>query len=401
MPRPSSLGTLFATSLIQIAASFTMAGPLAISVLIVRSEHLPESWIGYYTSLIYAAAIVGSVSTARLMASFSVRAIQLGAVVMTALGYALFSCVSAAAAHVAIAVLGIVLMGFAYGVIVPSSSRVLAECYSQRMQPLVVSVRQTGVPVGTALVALIAPHVAQQSGWRGMTLPVLAFLLATFVLALPGLRAFGARSASASPRQHLLGSLRNTLAQPGTRELALVAGIYAMNQAALTTYLVPGLVWLHGLSVGQSAGYLAIATMAGAGARILFGMTTARWGRANLHLAMIGLLTGVAWLLLVWPLPSAFRLTAGSALLGMTAMGWNGILLAELGLAAPAGRTAEAVAAGTSFAYLGVLVAPLAFVELDHALGSKAGALAGIALLAVLAGAALLRADGGRDRART
>jgi peptidoglycan/LPS O-acetylase OafA/YrhL len=79
-------------------------------------------------------------------------------------------------------------------------------------------------------------------------------------------------------------------------------------------------------------------------------------------------------------------------LLGMTAMGWNGILLAELGLrAAPTGRTAEAVATGTSFAYLGVLVAPLAFVQLDHALGSKAAALGGLALLAVLAGASLLK----------
>jgi hypothetical protein len=91
-------------------------------------------------------------------------------------------------------------------------------------------------------------------------------------------------------------------------------------------------------------------------------------------------------------MPSALRLTAGSMLLGMTAMGWNGILLAELGMTAPAGRTAEAVATGTSFAYFGVLVAPLAFVQLDHALGSKAGALAGLAVLAVMAGAVLLLA---------
>jgi predicted MFS family arabinose efflux permease len=360
-------------------------------VVIVRAQHLPESWIGYYTSLMYAAAIAGSVSTARLMASFSVRTLQLGSVVATGLGYALFSGLSAGAVAVALACLGIALMGFAYGVIVPSSSLVLAQSYSQRMQPLVVSVRQTGVPVGTAMVALLAPYVAQHYGWQSLTLPVLAVLGGTFLLSLPGLRSFGSVSAHQPQRQHLLASLRSALSEPGTRRLALVAGVYAMNQAALTTYLVPGLFWLHGLSVGKSAGYLAIATMAGAAARIVFGMTTSRYGRAGLHLALIGLLTGLAWLLLLWPLPSALRLTAGSMLLGMTAMGWNGILLAELGMAAPAGRTAEAVATGTSFAYLGVLVAPLAFVQLDHALDSKTGALAGIALLAVIAGAMLLR----------
>jgi predicted MFS family arabinose efflux permease len=381
-----------ATSLIQIAASFTIAGPLAISVVIVRAQHLPESWIGYYTSLIYAAAIVGSISTARLMSRFSVRFLQLGAILATGLGYALFSGLAPGVLCVALACLGIVLMGLSYGVIVPSSSLVLAECYSQRMQPLVVSVRQTGVPVGTAMVALTAPLVAQNFGWQSMMLLVLAVLAGTFVLSLPGLRPFGTISANPPHRQNLLAALRSVLRDPATRRLALVAGVYGINQAALTTYLVPGLVWIHGLSVGRSAGYLAIATVAGAAARIVFGMTTARFGRAMLHLAMIGLVSGLAWLLLLWPLASAGLLTIGSILLGMTAMGWNGILLAEIALAAPAGRTTEAVATGTSFAYFGVLVAPLAFVQLDHALGSKAGALAGLAVLAVMAGAVLLLA---------
>nr|WP_292933247.1 MFS transporter [Novosphingobium sp. PASSN1] len=373
-----------------MAASFTIAGPLAISVVIVHAQGLPESWIGYYTSLMYAAAIAGSVSTARLMAGLSVRALQLGSVLATALGYALFSNVAPDALGASLACLGIALMGFAYGVIVPSSSFVLAQSYSARMQPLVVSLRQTGVPVGTAMVALIAPYAAQHGGWHALTLPVLALLGITFLLSLPGLKTHGSISAHLPPRQNLLAAMRGAFSQRATRQLAIVAGVYAMNQAALTTYLVPGLVWLHGLSVGKSAGYLAIATMAGAAARIVFGLTTARFGRANLHLALIGLMTGAAWLLLLWPLPSALRLTAGSALLGMTAMGWNGILLAELGLAAPAGRTAEAVATGTSFAYLGVLVAPLVFVQLDHLLGSKTAALASIAALAVIAGAILL-----------
>lgn len=369
--------------------------------MIVRAENLPESWIGYYTSLLYAAAIAGSVTTARLMARFSVRFLQLGALLATGLGYALFSGLSAGALPVVLACVGIVLMGLSYGVIVPSSSLALAECYSQRMQPLVVSVRQTGVPVGTAMVALIAPLVAQQHGWQAMLAPVLVVIAVIFALSLPGLRPFAAIAANPPHRQNLLAALRSALSEPATRRLALVAGVYGINQAALTTYLVPGLVWLHGLAVGRSAGYLAMATIAGAAARIIFGMTTARFGRATFHLGMIGIVSGLAWLLLLWPLPSAMRLTIGSIVLGMTAMGWNGILLAEIALAAPAGRTTEAVATGTSFAYFGVLVAPLAFVQVDHALGSKAAALAGLAILAVMAGAALLITKAPRASRRT
>ena len=83
--------------------------------MIVRAENLPESWIGYYTSLLYAAAIAGSVTTARLMARFSVRFLQLGALLATGLGYALFSGLSAGALPVVLACVGIVLMGLSLG----------------------------------------------------------------------------------------------------------------------------------------------------------------------------------------------------------------------------------------------------------------------------------------------
>jgi len=377
---------------------------LAISIVIVRAEHLPESWIGYYTSLLYAAAIVGSVGTARLLSSFSVRFVQLGALLATALGYVLFCQLAQGLLPVLAACAGIMLMGIAYGVTVPSGSLALAQCYSPRAQPLVVSVRQTGVPVGTALVALIAPLMAQHFGWQSMMEVVLVAVAGAFALSLPGLRPFAAISANPPQRQHVLAALRSALAIKATRRLALVSGTYGVNQAALTTYLVPSMVWLHGLSVGKSAGYLATATIAGAAARIVFGITTARFGRATLHLGLIGLASGVAWLLLLWPMPSPLQLTIGSALLGMTAMGWNGILLAEMALAAPAGQTTEAVAAGTSFAYFGVLVAPLIYVQLDHVSASKTAAIAGLAVLAVLAGAGLLlpgaRGESGGDSAK-
>lgn len=368
--------------------------------MIVQAEHLPESWIGYYTSLMYGAAIIGSVATARLLSSFSIRFVQMGALLATGLGYALFSQLGTGLLAILIACAGIVLMGLAYGVIVPSGSLALSECYAQRLQPLVVSVRQTGVPVGTAMVALVAPLVAHNFGWQRMTTVVLAAVAISALLAMRGLRPFGAIAARPPHRQRLLGALRGSLGEPATRRLALVAGAYGINQAALTTYLVPSLVWLHGMSVTRSAGYLAMATIAGAAARIVFGMTTARFGRIYLHLGLIGLGSGLAWLLLLWPLPSSMRLMAGSLLLGMSAMGWNGILLAEIALVAPRGKTTEAVATGTSFAYFGVLVAPLIYVQLDHALRSKSGAIAGLAVLAVVAGCALLGPGSARSSSR-
>lgn len=386
------LSSLFATSLIQIAASFTIAGPLAIAVLILRAENLPERWLGYYTSLMYAAAIVGSVSTSMLLAKFSVRFIQLAALLATGVGYALFAQVGTAPLPLTTAIVGISLMGLAYGVIVPSGSIALAQSYSQKMQPLVVSVRQTGVPVGTALVALVAPAAAYAYGWQAMTPIVCSLLVLTALLAVPGLKPFKTKASRPPGRIHLLSAWQVALSDPATRRLALVAGAYGINQAALTTYLVTSLVWFHDMSVGRAAGYLAIATLAGAAARVVFGVTSLRFGRADLHLGLLGLLSGAAWLLLLWPAPSSLQILIGSLFLGVSAMGWNGILLAEIGLAAPTGKTAEAVSSGTSFAYLGVVLAPLLFVQLEHVLGSNKAALAGLSSLAFAGGAVLLLA---------
>lgn len=387
----SGFTALFATSLIQIVASFAVSAPLAISVLIVAQAHVPEAWIGYYTSLLYLAAIAGSLLTPRLLGFVGIGAIQLGGLVAIAIGAALFTQLGPGPAGVALAVAGIAAMGLAYGVIVPSSALFLADRFARQWQPLVVSIRQTGVPVGTAIVAIVAPLVAQRWGWTAMA-PVIAMVVAAaFALAAPTLA--GVRRAAPPPVRPAAGlaGLRLLLGNPAARRLALVAGIYGLNQAALTTYLVPSLIWLHHLSLGRAAGFLATATLAGAAARIVFGLTTARFGGIDVHLGLIGITSGLAWGLLLWPDPALAQLTLGALLLGATAMGWNGILLAELAHAAPAGRTADLVGIGTAMAYFGVLVAPFVYGWMLALSGSKAVAVAALALLSVLAGAALLR----------
>ncbi len=390
-PSRGGVSALVATSLIQIVASFAVSGPLAISVLIVAAAHVPESWIGAYTSLLYLAAMAGSLLTPRLLGVAGVGLIQLGGLVAIGVGAVLFAQLGPGPPGAALAVAGIAVTGLAYGVIVPSSALLLSDRFARQWQPLVVSIRQTGVPVGTAIVAIVAPQVAQRWGWTALAPVTGAVVAAAFLVAAPVLVTvrrdpLPVRAAAVGP-----AGLRLLLADPAARRLAIVAGIYGLNQAALTTYLVPSLVWLHHLSVGRAAGFLATATLAGAAARIVFGLTTSRFGGAGLHLGMIGVASGLAWGLLLVPEPSAARLTLGALMLGATAMGWNGILLAELANRAPAGRTADLVGIGTALAYFGVLVAPLLYGRVYALSGSKSAAVAALAVLSVAAGAVLLR----------
>jgi predicted MFS family arabinose efflux permease len=320
------------------------------------------------------------------MDSLDVGKIQLGGLLATLIGFVLFAQIERSGIGLAAALLGIVLMGLAYGVIVPSSALLLADRFSRQWQPMVVSIRQTGVPVGTALVALIAPLVVQHWGWRSMGLVVAAAAALTFALSAPALLGIRLEPRAPGPRSNLLASLRETFRHPATLRLALVSGFYGINQAALTTYLVPSLVWLHAMSIGKAAGFLAIATVTGACARIGFGITTSRFGKPYRHLRSIGLLSGIAWALVLWPGPSSLRLVCGAGLLGATAMGWNGILLAQLAQEAPHGKTADAVGAGTALAYFGVLIAPFIYVAMIALSHDKTAAIAALASLSIVAG---------------
>ena len=390
------LSTLFATSLIQIMASFAVSAPLTVSIAIVGDAHLSETWIGYYTSVLYFSAMTGSLLTPRLIASLDVGRIQLGGLVATMLGFALFAEIAASGSGLALGLAGIVMMGLAYGVIVPASALLLADRFSRQLQPLVVSIRQTGVPVGTALAALIAPLVVQHWGWRTMSLIIAVAAALSLALCAPALIGIARRLRSAVPAAKLLTALRETFRHPATLRLALVSGFYGLNQAALTTYFVPSLVWLHGLSIGRAAGFLAVATVAGAAARIGFGVTTSRFGKPYHHLRLIGLVSGLAWVLVLWPGPTTLRLTCGAAMLGATAMGWNGILLAQLAHEAPHGKTADAVGAGTALAYGGVLTAPLLYAAAMALSQSKITAITALVALSIAVGMVLL----GRGSAR-
>jgi hypothetical protein len=59
-----------------------------------------------------------------------------------------------------------------------------------------------------------------------------------------------------------------------------------------------------------------------------------------------------------WPLSAIIALCA---VFGATAVGWNGVYVAEIARIAPAGNVALATGASLAFTYLGVVVAPFGF----------------------------------------
>jgi hypothetical protein len=85
-----------------------------------------------------------------------------------------------------------------------------------------------------------------------------------------------------------------------------------------------------------------------------------------------------------WP---AWLLLAVAIALGGTAIGWNGVFIAECARRAPPGRAGEFVGATSFFVFLGPVLWPVVFRGILYATGSYP---AGFAIMAAATGASAL-----------
>jgi len=384
---------LVITTAIQIAVALAALTVPAIAPVVARDLGVPTSMVGSYVSAVYIGA-----STAALIGGGLV--LRMGAIRLSQLG--LIACAGALALvltpSVAVVAIAAVLLGLGYGPITPASSHVLARTATPRNIALTLSIKQTGVPAGMALAGLVVPPLAIAFGWRAAVL-IVALLCVAVALAAQALRtdldADRDRGARVTFRQ-LLAGLRLVVATPRLRTVAAVSFIYSGMQMCTSSFIVAYLAEEVGLSLVTAGIGLTAANVAGVAARIAWGAVADRWLSPRVTLALIGALIAVfacivALFSSAWPLPAMFAVLAA---LGATAIGWNGVYLAEVARIAPPGQAGLATGGCLFFTFIGVVISPSLFGWLQRASGSYAASFVAAAI--VCAAVALLLFFSGR-----
>ncbi|MES2360954.1 MAG: MFS transporter [Pseudomonadota bacterium] len=370
---------LLITLAIQAMASMAVLTLPVVAPVIGPALHISPTYAGLYIGIVYVGAMTGSLAAGAVVERWGPVRVSQGSLVLCAIGLAL--CCTGILSLMA---LGALLMGMGYGPITPASSYLLARSTPPHRLSLMFSLKQTGVPLGGIMAGALVPGLMLVVGWRWGLAGVALICVACAVLA----QALRARldqqrnPASALGLGKLAEPVRLVAGHVRLRSLALCSFFLSSVQLCLTTYTVIYLNSELGFGLVAAGFALSVCQLAGVIGRVLWGHIADKGLGATRTLALLALIIvfcclGIALLQATTPRLVVLILLA---VFGATAIGWNGVFLAEVARQAPSGFTSLATGGVSAFTFLGVVIGPPLFALLASTTGSYRISYAALAL---------------------
>jgi MFS family permease len=379
---------LLLTLMIQAMVAMALLTLPVMAPVVVEAMKVSPALVGLYVSVTYAGAMVSALMGGAIVARLGAIRVSQWGLLLCSVGLLL-----CAVPWLPAMVLGAVLIGLGYGPITPASSHLLARTTPAHQMSLVFSIKQTGVPLGSMLAGAIVPPLLLVSSWQASLMAVaLVCMLCAWGAQVLRTRLDSDRRADALVQWgSLVQPIRLVLAHRALYTMASCSFMFSMVQLSLTTYLV---TFLHDdLSYGLVAAGLALSAtqMGGMGGRIVWGYMADRWlgaRRMLLLLASMMALGALASAFLSADTPKAM-VVAILVAFGASAIGWNGVYLAEVARRAPEGKASMATGGTLAFTFLGVVVGPPVFGALSGWFGSYRAGFVGLMVVACVSGVVL------------
>ncbi len=343
--------------------------------------------VGYHVGLTFVSAAVASVYGGILVLRWGAALMTQLSMLFCVIGLGLF-----ALPHVGFIALGSVAVGAGMGFASPAAAHVLVHHTAPERRNLMFSIKQTGVPLGGVIVALLAPALAVTVGWQWGLAAIAAVAIATLLAAAPARAAWDAdRQPASTVRSEPFGGIPLVWQRETLRWVCLAAVLFSAIQRILLSFTVIYLVTEGGFGLVEAGVMLSVAQIGGSITRIPWGWLADRLKSGLVVLTILCALMIASSIALVtldpsWPKPLVYVLFL---VLGASCLGWNGIVHAECARLSPPGMI-SLVAGGTSFfIFGGVIFGPPVFALAYGALGTYSAtfslmAVAGVASLGLL-----------------
>lgn len=343
----------------QAGASLVQQALGALSPILVATFVLSHAQLG----VVFSAILVGATCCTAISGAFTDRwgerkMLLVSAVVMTG---ALLSATLVVNYWWLVAMAAI--YGSGYAASTPAGGRAILAWFD-RDRGLAMGIRQTGVSVGGLIGALGLPIVASYGGYRA------AFVFAALLVALPSGIAYvlyrEARDEAAVrvTLSSVADGMKVLARDPRLVGVTLTCMLLSASQFVMNAFLTITAVSVVRTSVHTAELALACAFVAAICGRLGWGVVSDRCfgGDRLVPLAIICAFAGIAAVILALLTAGAVAsLFIASALLGLTASGWNGLMAAALSEVGGTQRAASALGLGLTGIFAASAIAPWVF----------------------------------------
>lgn len=272
----------------------------------------------------------------------------------------------------------------------PAGSKAITKWFPPAQIGLALGLRQTGIPIGGFLGAMLLPYIALNWGWRTAlaTAGVLLFCggLVCYSLYREHPRTLENKSSGRAVKKEEEWSF---LHNKSFWYAEITAIVFLGAQYVLLTYLVLFLKETAGISIKMASLCLAVSQLGGIFARIILGIVSDFYLKGARKPAFIFegfLLVSTLLVLSTFTGTTPFWMAVlVSWFFGMSAMGWNGILIALIMKLAKKEQGGAIVGVSLSAMQLGVLFIPPLFGYIIDITGSYRLSFIALALVSLLA----------------
>lgn len=370
---------LLLATMVQIGVSILQQAPAALGPVLIRDLDLSRAQIGLLSSAIWGGMLLAMLPVGLLIDRHGERRL------IVAGGTAMALLVLWATRFDAFVWLLVLFLLASLGAAssAPGGSKAVAAWFPRSRRGSAMGIRQTGVTIGGLAAALLLPPVAVRFGWEaalglGAGVALLTVLLfALFYRELPADGDEGTTADSDPPRVSVGSIVRDRSFLATTGYAFVLMGV----QGSVASYLALSLHEEVGLSVIVAGAFLAVFQLGGVAGRIGWGVVSDKIGHRGPVMLLVGLVAvGSCLAMASVGKGTAVPLVAALAfLLGLSAMGWNGLYLTRLSESVPMHAAATAMGASLTIAFVGMFLASPLFGLVADLTGSYDASWLGLA----------------------
>ncbi|MDY6879718.1 MAG: MFS transporter [Thermodesulfobacteriota bacterium] len=359
------LGILTLAQLVMSMGAYVW-GPLA--PVLRDSYNLSRAQIGTITSALYFTSVMVAIPSGLAVDRIGARILLIVSLIVMGIPFAVMALAKNYAHLLVLAAIG----GLGYGMVNQISTKGIMYWFSAKLRATAMGIKQTGVTLGGAIIAVLLPALSALYNWR---LGVLVVSILMLVMAMVSLFCYkerpavspevGGERAFEPARKREKGSLKRVMANPLLIILCFLTPLMAFGQTCIASFLILYLEEDIHFTSGLAGACLTAAMIAGTVGRIGWGVLSDRVFsgdriRPLIILSVVALIgtLGMAFLnksSAVW-LPFLY-----SVLMGGTFMGWNGVLITLAAELAGHELAGSIMGILVTIAWTGIIIGPPVF----------------------------------------